>query len=825
MELLRIPNMNQPNKFLSLLLLCLLTLLTQGLSPAYAQEEEPNAPGIVLSAEAGFDGYFKTQFWLPVQVRVANNGPAVEGEIRLVTGSATSNNRLVYNAPISLPTQSNKRLSLFVGIANAGTRVLTVQLLDNNGTVIAQTDTNNLRLQDSDGLLYGVISSDPGKLDFLENVTGSHIDAAVAFLDIEDLPTVAPAWNSLDVLLFNDVDTGELTPAQLSVLQGWVGTGGQLIISGGPGWQKTAAAFTNMLPVTLTGSESADDLPALSAAMGFPFRDPGPYLLAASSLSNGELLYHQDGLPLLARQDWGRGAIYFLALDPKLAPLLDWDGREVLFDTIVGEAPQWPSWSLGVQSSYQAGEAVASLPSLALPSAAQLIIFLIVYVLVIGPVNYFFLKRMGRKELAWLTIPGLVVLFTLTAYVVGFQLKGNETIINQLNVTYGQVDSDQMRVHSLVGLYSPRRSRYDLILPSDTAARPFRRDFGAIGGGGNLEAVTRSNDLVMDDVLVDVSDVESFVADSYRPSPSVSGQADVNLNGNVVELNITVRNNGSTDLENATVLVGSLVFKLGDLPSGTSATDRFTISRTSLAGGSAVSAFGPSGRSGYPLTEHANTILGTSDYYNDPVAYPRWQLLEALDGRYYSSSPTTNRVPDNVATIIAWSDESQLDISLDGSEFEALSTTLYFIEIPLQRNLTSGSGVQVPAALLNWEARSIGGGVYEPTITNLYLSNDAWIEFEYTPWQEFSQIEVTGLAIRLLASDSSNSGPVPTIRLWDWQSEAFVDVEDVNWGSTAVADFYPFIGPDKAVRLYIRGTSSFGANISEIYPVITGNLE
>jgi hypothetical protein len=48
----------------------------------------------------------------------------------------------------------------------------------------------------------------------------------------------------------------------------------------------------------------------------------------------------------------------------------------------------------------------------------------------------------------------------------------------------------------------------------------------------------------------------------------------------------------------------------------------------------------------------------------------------------------------------------------------------------------------------------------------------------------------------------------------------------VNWGSTAVPDFQRYIGPNNAVRLQIRNDSvPAGMSISEIYPVLTGDLE
>jgi hypothetical protein len=42
---------------------------------------------------------------------------------------------------------------------------------------------------------------------------------------------------------------------------------------------------------------------------------------------------------------------------------------------------------------------------------------------------------------------------------------------------------------------------------------------------------------------------------------------------------------------------------------------------------------------------------------------------------------------------------------------------------------------------------------------------------------------------------------------------------------TAVADPAPFIGPDNAVRLRLQDNSQSGADIKEVYPVLTGDVE
>ena len=93
---------------------------------------------------------------------------------------------------------------------------------------------------------------------------------------------------------------------------------------------------------------------------------------------------------------------------------------------------------------------------------------------------------------------------------------------------------------------------------------------------------------------------------------------------------------------------------------------------------------------GSSLMHHADLILGTTDYYNDPIAYPRWQFLQAIE-----SSPTglsSNILQDNeVITLIAWSDDVLLDVSLDENDAPPTSsTTLYLLEIPITQQLVSG---------------------------------------------------------------------------------------------------------------------------------------
>ena len=791
-----------------LLLIILLFLLIGTALPAAAQE----ANGVTMAVQAGYDGYYKAGSLLPVVVTAANNGAPIEGELRITQGSNASGDKVVYNTPISLPTQSNKRVFMYVYPTGFNTDV-DVELLDGNGRLLLKSSSNPIRQLAQDSLLYGVVTPEPGNLDILEDVTGGRSEAAVGYLSLDELPDLPPAWNGLDVLVLHDVDTGQLSAGQLDALEKWLNTGGQLVVAGGAGWQKTATALADMLPVAISGSETVDDLPALQAAIGEPFRDAGPYLVTNSSLTNGELLLHEDGLPLLAQRPFGQGSVSFLALDPSLAPLLDWAGSKTVWAAIADGVPANSPWSDGFQNGWAAVSAISSLPALAMPPVLQLAAYLLIYILIIGPVNYWILKRKNRRELAWVTIPVLVLIFTGMAYLTGFQLKGNDTILNQMSVATGEVGGEDVRVNTLLGLYSPRRRSYNVVLPIESMARPISDSFS--GGGSSAEAITRSSDVVLTDVRVDVSGVETFVAESIQSALPIKGSASLGVNNGDIELTATVRNDSDQALQNVTLLIGSFATKMGDMAPGE---ERSTTQVVGTVGSSGSITFASPGY-GSPLMQNAETILGTSNYYDDREAYPRWQLLQALEDEYLAGGSTST---NGQLLLTAWTTEQLLETAVQDATFNTASTTLYLLNMPLDDNLDGGQLV-VPQNLLNWTILG-SNNMYSDIIQDFYMPENSWMEVEFTPWPELANMTVEEAAIQLITY-SPQSLPLPSIRLWDWQMEAWVDVDDVVWGETAVTDPQRFLTSDNTMRFRLQNKNNTGLDIQEFYPIFTGELK
>ena len=441
--------------------------------------------------------------------------------------------------------------------------------------------------------------------------------------------------------------------------------------------------MADLLPVTVGGVESADDLPALSAFGGVAFNAPGPYTLTGSSLRAGELLIHQDGLPILAHTPLGLGGVTFLALDPKLAPLAGWRGHAAVWESIAALTSTPGPYANGIQDGYAATQAASSIPGLRLPSVGQLLLFLFVYTLVIGPINFLVLRRLRRRELAWVTIPVLVLLFSAITFFTSFRSRGGAVLQNEMSVAYGSVEAERVRTQSIVGLYSPQRGRYDLSLPYDTTAFPLTGQFGSVGLVSNLAAIVRAGDLTLREVRADTGEVVAFLVDAHRPRPPLSATARLVDDGRAVA--VTVRNDGALTLENAVLLYGDQQRQLDDLAPGAAREAQLPVTVLGPPGATPTpdpympsAVLVPS-----PLINDPTYILGTPDYFSDPNVYARWQLVQSLYN-YSDTSPVQQTDPTKSIILAGWLPDSDQPIDLGDVATTRSAATLVLLEIPVR---------------------------------------------------------------------------------------------------------------------------------------------
>ena len=189
--------------------------------------------------------------------------------------------------------------------------------------------------------------------------------------------------------------------------------------------------------------------------------DPGSLIIATGALKSGaQPVVVEAGTPLVVRQPHGFGEVYFLGFDP--AALAQWDGLAALYRQIIASEIEKPSWSYGVQDWNTAATAAAMIPNLNLPPVPLICGFVVLYMAAIGPMNYFVVRALKRRELAWITAPLLAVGFMLGAFLVGTLMRGRDPVISRLALVQVWPNADRARVTGIVGLYAPQRAAYEV---------------------------------------------------------------------------------------------------------------------------------------------------------------------------------------------------------------------------------------------------------------------------------------------------------------------------------------------------------------------------
>ena len=90
---------------------------------------------------------------------------------------------------------------------------------------------------------------------------------------------------------------------------------------------------------------------------------------------------------------------------------------------------------------------------------------IVAYLLLIGPGDYFFLRKVvGRMGWTWLTFPLVVLLVCLGAYILAYRLKGDQIKVNQADLVDVDAASGLMRGATWLNVFSPRMESFDLAI-------------------------------------------------------------------------------------------------------------------------------------------------------------------------------------------------------------------------------------------------------------------------------------------------------------------------------------------------------------------------
>lgn len=704
-----------------------LAAIGRGASPTVAAE------GLTMEARILLNGNARIGSWMAIEVHLINNGPAVAGELRLAGGSQGQTR---FSRAVDLPTQSNKTEILYAQPPAFGSEL---EIILASGEEKVASTKARFSVHDTTRLVVAVVAELPerivGNLHLLPNQ--NQVAPLVMSITPEDLPQRVEGWNMLDRIIWQDVDASTLSPEQIDSLRGWVAGGGRLVLAGGTAGPRSLAAIpdvllpyrptaiTDVAPEALAGflgelPGNATDLPALSGA-----------------LTDGRALATVGDRVVAAERAYGLGQVTLLGFDPAADWLAESDASDGLWRRLL---PPRTSGGLVFADDNMLVSAVSQLPSLALPPITGLIVLLGAYILLIGPINYLVLRRIDRREWAWLTMPLLIVAFTAGAFGFGAALRGNDVIVNEIAIVSGAPGATDGTAQVYVGIFSPSRGRYQVRVPGGALlSSPINDFFGGQGGVSSQLDVLQGDPARVRDLAVGFGSLRTIRAETPVTVPLIETSfrlEDGRLKG-------TVRNLSNERLEKPAVVLGGTVATLQDLEPGADATIDVRIQNNLF---------------GQSLSDKVvgQVFFGDGRPNADTAAlFIRHSMVDQLT--YDPMFGSTGQLASEGPVVLAWGSRDLLHVEIEDQEPRRLGNVLYYLPTRMtisgttsfRSDLIRSSVVDSDAAFFNKDPFSINFGRGTATIA-------------YRPTSFEGQLAATELALALNFGGDTGLAVKPT---------------------------------------------------------------
>jgi hypothetical protein len=484
-------------------------------------------------------GKFKTGAWSPVYVDLTigpQDIPAGEADLVVET---TDNDGLLNQFKQALPLLSKKqgaRLTTYVRPGNFSSEIFVSVQINKREIAKTRIAPDSRSVVDNGGVLWLTLGSKlpglrralmvrqkqpelPGEPNALDDeLVDSPFRQFAAIDQLEQMPTRWFGYQAVDVVVLTSSSENFINnlsadrSGRLDALTEWVRRGGRMIISAGHNQQLVDKLLKNMksMNCTLDGTVTLPLLrgfQAVTAAGMARFPEAGSVEIAKIGRGAGVDLLDEKlseppdnpkGLPLAVQAGCGMGHVILIGCDLDAPPFTSWKGQgdfwrylQERMEPRIGSIEE-AFINMGQVRLSRRGmndtssELAAQLQNrlekfgdITVISFGWVALFILIYILIVGPLDYLFLKKVVKRlELTWITFPAVVLVVSTAAYFTAYYLKGNDLKINKLDVVdidlTPQVDpaSPPPRVFGSTWftLFSPRIQNYTIgVDPAESA--------------------------------------------------------------------------------------------------------------------------------------------------------------------------------------------------------------------------------------------------------------------------------------------------------------------------------------------------------------------
>lgn len=483
-------------------------LLPAGPGVAHAQSSPGSAStetGVTIDKlTVGFGGVYKVGVWTPVEVELVAGSQAVSGNVVLATPDVDDVMTEVSTpGPIALEPGQRTKVRLFTrfGAVQSVLRATFVPVDSSLPSVSRQWDyrlegANRLpaAISSQQSLIVGV-GPDIGLKEMAAMHRRADGQSRLSIAQLPDAGSLPEAWygyEGVDWLVLGTSDEAVVTSlnaAQLTALKRWVELGGRLVILSGRATSAVLASdqpLKELAPARWTGQfttlRRSAELENYVGEVVDPLLAPGGELdVPLLQVENGVVEVQQANAPLIIRAGRGFGEVVVVALDLDQPPVAEWQSRDRFLSVLLGMSARGSRESAregGGRISHSgitdlSGQLQGALDQFRGVSYVPFVIIallVLAYILLIGPGDYLFVRKVVRRMPAtWVTFPLLVIVSSVAAYAFANWTKGDRLRLNQVDLVDFDLATSRVRGTTWAHVFSPAMATFDMTIAPNLA--------------------------------------------------------------------------------------------------------------------------------------------------------------------------------------------------------------------------------------------------------------------------------------------------------------------------------------------------------------------